>query len=195
MKTSKVICITGGIGSGKSTLCQLIESRGYSVYYSDQRAKLLMNSQHNLVQSITDLFGESAYESGTLNSSFIADCIFKQKHLKVELESLVHPLVKEDFLRWCNESGDEIVFKESALVLETKDKNCHFIVSVIADENTRIDRVKKRSPEISESRIKEIISTQYADQFREKHSHLIIENNGKVDDLEVKVDYLLSKVI
>ena len=195
MKTSKVICITGGIGSGKSTLCQLIESRGYSVYYSDQRAKLLMNSQHNLVKSITNLFGESAYESGTLNSSFIADCIFKQKDLKLELESLVHPLVKEDFLIWCNESGDEIVFKESALVLETKDKNCHFIVSVIADENTRIERVKKRSPEISESRIKEIISTQYADQFREKHSHLIIENNGKVDELEVKVDYLLSKVI
>ena len=108
---------------------------------------------------------------------------------------MVHPLVKEDFLIWCNESGDEIVFKESALVLETKDKNCHFIVSVIADENTRIERVKKRSPEISESRIKEIISTQYADQFREKHSHLIIENNGKVDELEVKVDYLLSKVI
>ena len=195
MKTSKVICITGGIGSGKSTLCQLIESRGYSVYYSDQRAKLLMNSQQNLVKSITDLFGESAYENGTLNNSFIADCIFKQKNLKVELESLVHPLVKEDFLRWCNESGEELVFKESALVLETKDKNCHFIVSIIAERNIRIKRVQKRSPGMSESRIKAIISTQYPDHLRENHSDLIMENNGTIKSLEAKIDYLLSKVI
>lgn len=195
MKTAKVICITGGIGSGKSTLCKMIESKGYSVYYSDERAKFLMNTHHNLVQSITDLFGVSAYESGTLNRAYIADCIFKKQDLKEKLESMVHPLVKEDFLRWSTESGERIVFKESALALETNDRSCEYIVSVIAEENIRIERVKKRSQGLGESRIKAIISTQYPDHVREDHSHLIIENNGTIESLEAKVDYLLSKVI
>ncbi len=195
MKAAKVICITGGIGSGKSTLCRMIESKGYSVYYSDERAKFLMNSQPNLVQSVTDLFGESAFESGTLNSTYIADCIYKKKDLKVKLESMVHPLVKDDFLHWCAEKGERIVFKESALSLETSDKYCQYIVSVIAEKNIRIERVRKRSPGLSESRIEAIISTQYPDHLREKYSHCLIENNGTIQGLEAKVDYLLSKVI
>mgnify|MGYP001583341318 FL=1 len=195
MKTPRVICITGGIGSGKSTLCKLLESRGYAVYYSDERAKQLMSSQMSLVRSITNLFGESAYDSGILNRAFISSCIFKQEYLKVELESLVHPIVKEDFINWSADIGEPIVFKESALVLETNDDSCHFVISIMAEESLRIKRVKQRSPALDETRIKEIILSQHPDHLREKHSHLVIENNGTLNELELQVDYLISKVI
>lgn len=195
MTTPKVVCITGGIGSGKSTFCAMLEAKGHPVYYSDSRAKVLMNSDIKLVDAITDLMGKAAYVGGSLNRPYIADRIFNDQLLKYKFESLVHPVVRKDFNRWALLSGKEVVFKESALVLETKDKSCDLIVSVVADEQVRIERVLQRNPELSERDIKERIKNQYSDAFRKKASQLIIGNNGSLSDLEVKVDYLLSKVI
>lgn len=191
----KVICITGGMGSGKSTFCAMLEAKGQSVYYSDNRAKLLMNSDVKLVDAITNLMGKAAYEGGSLNRSYIADRIFNNQILKHKFESLVHPVVRADFERWAMLCGKNVVFKESALVLEAKDKTCEFIVSLVADEDVRIERVKMRNPDLKEQHIKERLSTQYKDDYRRKHSHLVVVNNGTLSDLEVKVDYLLSKVI
>lgn len=195
MEVPKVICITGGIGSGKSTFCAMLEAKGHAVYNSDSRAKVLMNSNVKLVDAIIDLMGTAAYEGGSLNRPYIADRIFNNQLLKHKFESLVHPVVRKDFNRWAMLSGKPVVFKESALVLETKDNTCDYIVSVVADEELRIARILERNPELSVEDIQERIKNQYSDTFRKKASQLIIANNGTLSDLEVKVDYLLSKVI
>lgn len=191
----KIVCITGGLGSGKSTFCAMLEAKGYPVYYSDNRAKVLMNSDVKLVEAITALLGKVAYEGGTLNRSYIAERIFNDPQLKHKFESLVHPAVRVDFEHWAKISGSSVVFKESALVFEAKDRTCDYIVSIVAKEQVRIQRVIQRNPELNTERIKERIANQHQDDYRRKHSHLIIANNGSLSDLEVKVDYLLSKVI
>ena len=125
----------------------MLEAKGYLVYNSDNRAKILMNSDVKLVDAITNLMGKPAYEGGSLNRSYIADRIFNNQILKHKFESLVHPVVRADFERWAMLSGKDVVFKESARS-RRKDKTCEFVVSIVADEDIRINRVKKRNPEL-----------------------------------------------
>ena len=134
MKQSKIICITGGIGSGKSTVCAMLESKGHPVYYSDERAKALMHTNATLVQGITALLGEQAYLQGELNRAYVAEKIFGSSEHKEKLESIVHPAVREDFELWKLNSGSAVVFKESALVFETGDTTCEHVVSIVADD-------------------------------------------------------------
>ncbi len=195
MKQSKVICITGGIGSGKSTVCSMLENKGYPVYYSDERAKVLMTVDATLVQGITALLGEQAYLRGELNRTYVAEKIFGSSELKEKLESIVHPAVREDFEHWKLNSSSTVVFKESALVLETGDSSCEHVVSVVADEDVRISRVLARNSEMNESQIRERLGNQLGDAHRRAQSDTVIENNGSLDDLNLQVDYLLSKVI
>lgn len=195
MKQSRVICITGGIGSGKSTVCAMLESKGYHVYYSDERAKALMHTNSTLVQGITALLGEQAYSQGELNRTYVGEKIFGNSELKEKLESLVHPAVREDFEHWKLSSGSTVVFKESALVLETGDPTCEHVVSIVADENVRISRVIARNSEMNESQIRARLDNQLEDAHRRAQSDTVIENNGSLEDLNLQVDYLLSKVI
>jgi dephospho-CoA kinase len=195
MKQSRVICITGGIGSGKSTVCAMLESKGYPVYYSDERAKALMHTNPTLIQGITALLGEQAYSQGALNRAYVAEKIFGSSALKEKLESIVHPAVREEFEHWKRNSGSTVVFKESALVLETGDPTCEHVVSVVADEHVRIARVMARNTEMNESQIRERLANQLGDVYRRAQSDTIIENNGSLKDLSLQVDYLLSKVI
>ncbi|REJ62469.1 MAG: dephospho-CoA kinase [Bacteroidetes bacterium] len=195
MKQSRVICITGGIGSGKSTVCAMLESKGHPVYYSDERAKALMHTNATLVQGITALLGEQAYLHGELNRAYVAEKIFGSSALKEKLESLVHPVVREDFEHWKLNSGSTVVFKESALVLETGDPTCEHVVSIVADEHVRIARVMARNTEMNESQIRARLANQLGDAQRRAQSDTIIENNGSLEDLNLQVDYLLSKVI
>ena len=195
MKQSKVICITGGMGSGKSTVCAMLESKGHPVYYSDERAKGLMHTNATLIQGITALLGEQAYSQGELNRAYVAEKIFGSSALKEKLESLVHPAVREDFEHWKLNSGSPVVFKESALVLETGDPTCEHVVSIVADEHVRIARVMARNTEMNESQIRERLANQLDDVHRQAQSDTIIENNGSLEDLNLQVDYLLSKVI
>lgn len=195
MKQYRVICITGGIGSGKSTVCEMLESKGHPVYYSDERAKALMHTNATLVQGITALLGEQAYLQGELNRAYVAEKIFGSSALKEKLESLVHPAVREDFEHWKLNSGSKVVFKESALVLETGDPTCEHVVSIVADEHVRIARVMARNTEMNESQIRERLANQLGDAYRRAQSDTIIENNGSLEDLNLQVDCLLSKVI
>lgn len=195
MKQSRVICITGGMGSGKSTICAMLESKGHPVYYSDERAKALMNQNATLIQGISTLLGERAYSHGILNRAYVAEKIFGSSALKEKLESLVHPAVREDFELWKLNSGSAVVFKESALVFETGDTTCEHVVSIVADEHIRIARVMARNTEMNDSQIRERLANQLGDAHLRAQSDTVIENNGSLEDLNVQVDYLLSKVI
>ena len=137
-----VVCITGGIGSGKSTVCKYIEQRGYPVYYSDTRAKELMEHDHQIREQIIAVFGPTIYtDSEELNRSELARHIFNDPDLKQSLESIVHPRVHKDFVQWSKAQTSQLLFKESPLALEIGDQSCQTIVVVHAEVELRISRV------------------------------------------------------
>jgi len=154
------IGITGGIGAGKSTVSQLFKTLGVPVYNSDERAKWLMNHDLDLKNKIIKLFGDNAYTSHEeVNRMLIAQKVFNDKLLLVQLNELVHPAVKKDYLDWSTSIlNNKYSLKESALLFETGiykelDKN----ILVVAPLNIRIERVMKRdgiSQELVEQRIK-----------------------------------------
>ena len=103
----KKIAICGGIGSGKSTVCQMFAERGVAIYDSDSRAKSLMNESEALREALMAEFGAECYEGGELNRPYLAQRVFASAEQLEKLNSIVHPAVKDDFLRWAEEqSGD-----------------------------------------------------------------------------------------
>jgi dephospho-CoA kinase len=139
------IGITGGIGSGKSTICKILEQLGYPVFYADIVAKQNMLENLDLIQAITHVFGHEAYTDKQLNRNFLSNQIFQKPELKEKLNGLVHPTVYQSFERWKKDQESPLVFNESALLFETGSyKRFDAIWLVIADEEDRIRRVIKR---------------------------------------------------
>lgn len=192
----RVFCVTGGIGSGKSTVCKLLENKGMHVYYSDERAKFLMSYNEDLKRKIVEIFGNKSYQSnGTLDRSFLSAKIFADHSLKLALEKVVHPVVRADFDQWLLQNDERIVFKESALVFETSDGSCQEILVIITEKELRIQRVLERSSQMSRMDVMNRISNQTSDQIRRDGSSFIIENNADKKTLEQRVDYFLASVI
>ncbi len=113
----KIIGLTGGIGSGKSTAAHFIEKMGYPVYYSDARAKAIVNDNLTLKNAIINLLGKDAYTTdGTYNRKWVAEQVFDNKDLLEKLNQIIHPAVKQDFETWVNQQNTEFVFKESSFI-------------------------------------------------------------------------------
>ena len=146
----KRIGLTGGIGSGKSTVAQLFELIGIPVYSADQRARKLMLENAALRQEIRELLGEEAYhEDGNLNRKWIASQVFADKELLAQLNGLVHPAVFRDFEDWAEQHKDQdgvpYVLKEAAILFESGgDLQLDKIIFVSAPEQIRIERVMRR---------------------------------------------------
>lgn len=117
-ENAKIIGVTGGIGSGKSTVSQFIEEAGFPVYYSDIRAKTIVNDDAELQEKIKSLLGVNAYdENGFYNRRYVGEIIFNDEDLRLKLNSLIHPAVKINFLNWVSQQTTPFVFKETALLL------------------------------------------------------------------------------
>ncbi|UKN02977.1 dephospho-CoA kinase [Paracrocinitomix mangrovi] len=179
MKTYLSIGITGGIGSGKSYVCRIIEAMGYPVFYSDQEAKNITNSHPKAIEQITILFGKEAYIDQALNSPFIAEQVFNDPNLRLKLNEIVHPLVRDKYFEWAESSGAKLVFNEAAILFETGaykqyDKMC----LIVAPKQMRIDRVKKRSG-LSEEQILERMSSQWTDEQKIPLADFVINNDEK----------------
>lgn len=196
----KKVAITGGIGSGKTKVCELLQEKGYPVYPSDDKAKYLMVHDQGLRTKLLALLGTEAYVVGNdgqvldLNKGFISSAIFEDSSLKTRLESLVHPVVREDFEKWSNEQTSSLVFHESALVLLTR-YYLHFdaVVLVSAPESIRVERVMKRDGISREAVLKRIQSQPFYDELEERATHLI--DNSGVIRLEDQVMALLEDLI
>ena len=125
-ESAKIIGITGGIGSGKSTVSKLIEEAGYPVYYSDIRAKTIVNDHAELQQQIKQLLGEKSYdENGLYDRKYVADIVFEDEEILLKLNSLIHPAVKIDFENWVSQQTTDFVFKETALFVKIKNLNSY----------------------------------------------------------------------
>ncbi|GAB4204993.1 MAG: dephospho-CoA kinase [Bacteroidia bacterium] len=190
----KIICITGGIGSGKSTVSKIIQTLGYPVYYSDERAKQ-MYFLPEIKEQIIQLLGKDAYlNDKQINKNYIASKIFSDKSLLEKINHIIHSAVKKDFQTFLNEHKEKnIVFKESALIFEAKlQNNCDKIILVTAPKDIRIKRVMKRDG-LSEEEILQRMDKQWNDDEKIKHCDYLIVNLEE-EPLLPKVLEILNKI-
>ena len=178
--STKIIGITGGIGSGKSTVSKLIEEAGYPVYYSDIRAKSIVNDNHELQQKIKELLGDDAYDEDSLyDRRYVAEIVFGNEDLLLKLNSLIHPAVKIDFKKWVKQQTTEFVFKETALLFELKlNKSCYKSLLVTADDNCRLKRVMDRDNKTYRE-VETIMLRQMPEKDKVKIADFVIFNNRR----------------
>ena len=154
----KKIAICGGIGSGKSTVCQMFAERGAAIYDSDSRAKALMNSSAELREALIAEFGAECYANGALNRPYLAEKVFGSEEQLAKLNSIVHPAVKTDFLRWAEEQEGDYCILETAILFESGfDAVVDCSVAVLAPMPLRVERAMQRdgaTKEQIEARIK-----------------------------------------
>ena len=111
--------LTGGIGSGKTTVLSLFNSLGVPIYQSDERAKWLINNHSEIINSLTSLFGDKIYIDKKINAAYLSNIVFKDPEKLGQLNSVVHPKVAEDFIFWCSKQDASYVVKEAAILIET----------------------------------------------------------------------------
>lgn len=179
MKHPVKIGVTGGIGSGKSTICKVIEILGYPVYYSDARANHITASDPATIAAITEGFGPEAYEDGVYNRRKIAEIVFSQPEKRDLINSIVHPAVRKDFEEWCARQESPLVFQESALLFETGnyryfDKS----ILVVSPLELRVKRIASRD-NISEEAVRARIASQMPDEEKRRLADFVIENDEK----------------
>ena len=185
---SFLVGITGGIGSGKTTVSNIFSHLGYKVYNSDERAKYLMQTNDKIIREITALLGDSAYSKGALEKTIIAQAIFNNKSLIEKINSIVHPETIKDFNSWVSENKDSILVKESALIYQSGSyKDLDEIILVEARDEIRTERVLKRDKHKDKDEILKIIRSQKLKNKEDLNPDYILENNGE--------DLLLPKVI
>lgn len=140
-----IIGLTGGIGSGKSTVGSMFKELGVPVYNSDERAKQLMNTSKEIRKQLLELFGEDAYLNEGLNRPFIAEKVFKDSTLLTKLNNIVHPAVRKDFSSWAESHEAPYVIQETALLFENKTQEFYDkTILVTAPKEVRIQRVLAR---------------------------------------------------
>jgi len=170
--------ITGGIGSGKSTIARIFRILGIPIYNADTKAKWLMAHNTQLKESIVNAFGEDSFVGNSLNRIYLAERVFNDKKLVSELNSLVHPQVAVDFERWCTEQKADYIIKEAALLIETgSSSDLDYMILVTAPEKLRIDRIKNRDPQRSLEQIKNIMQNQINVEDAKATANFIIEND------------------
>ena len=174
----KVVGLTGGIGSGKTTVGNIFKRLGIPVYDSDSRAKALYTENPDLRKSVEEAFGRDIYSGDQINRARLAAIVFQDKSKLQTLNALVHPILNEDFEKWANAQNAPYVIREAAILLESGGfKTCDAIIVVTAKESVRISRVMSRD-QATESQVLDRIRNQWSDAKRLKYADYEIENGG-----------------
>src|SRR5450432_2094716 len=172
------IGLTGGIGSGKTTVAQIFEVFGIPVYYADLAAKDLMNQDPELKKQIISAFGKEAYKENKLDRAWLGRIVFADPEKLNTLNQIVHPATLKDAALWMNKQKTHYALKEAALIFEGGlEKYFDFIIGVSAPESLRIQRVKERDQSDSEN-ILQRISRQMDDAEKMNHCDFVIINDG-----------------
>lgn len=189
---TKIIGLTGGIGSGKSTVASYIASKGIPVYIADEEAKKIMELPEVILE-VQQLFDENIlFENNQLNRAKIAEIVFKNPQKLQELNAVIHPKVKMHFMNWLKLHEDfPFVVKEVAILFETGgDASCDKVILVTAPEEVRIKRVMQRD-KTNRINVKNRIKNQLSDQEKKAKSDFIIENID-IDTTFKQVDKVLK---
>ncbi len=186
--------LTGGIGSGKTTVASMFNELGIPVYIADVEAKRLMVESDTIVTGVTDLFGPKAYIDGVLNRSFIASQVFDNKEKLEALNAIVHPAVHQDFENWVAKQDAPYVLKEAAIIFENRgEKKLDFTILVTAPLEMRIARVLKRDKTDREAVLSRM-NNQWGDDKKRALATFCIENID-VEDTREHVKYLHNQLI
>ncbi len=191
----KIIGLTGGIGSGKSTVADFFSLLGIAIYKADDAAKSMMIADELLISGIKKLFGADAYESGILNRKFIAEQVFSNPELLSQLNALVHPAVKRDFMEWIKIQQSPYIIREAAILFESGSyQDCDKVITVFAPEKERISRVMLRDG-LSEAEVIKRIQNQWSDERKIQLSDFVINNyeNHLIIPQVMKIHELLTK--
>ncbi len=173
------IGLTGGIGSGKSTIAKIIATLGYPVYISDFKASELINRDEEIKKHLIELFGKDIYQpDGNLDKKRLAGIIFNDKEAIKQVNGIVHPAVTRDFMEWCSAQRRPLLFFESAILFEAKLENLFdYIILITTDLETRVERVISRDSTTREKVIERI-------NIKQTKSDFVIYNNN--DDKVIK---------
>ncbi|CAM4004513.1 dephospho-CoA kinase [Flavobacterium weaverense] len=188
---TKIIGLTGGIGSGKTTIANYFHSFGIPLYIADDEARKLMQSI-KIVNSIKDAFGESLFENDILIREKLAKIVFDNPEKLQILNAIVHPAVKSHFKNWLlQHQSNSFVLYEAAILFESgSHKNCDFVIAVTAPVDIRIERVMKRDKTTRELILKRM-EAQWTDEQRISKSNFVIENIS-LDKAKQKAEEILK---
>ena len=171
-----VVGLTGGIGSGKSTIAKAFAALGIAVFNSDEQAKALIANNAQVKKRIIAAFGEEAYQNGEYNRAYIAQIVFNNSEKLAILNSIVHPALAKHFKLWAKKQTSPYVLKEAAILFESGSyKDCDYIITVTAPEEVRIARVMARD-HCTEAQVRARMAQQWSDAQRIALSNAVIEN-------------------
>ncbi len=177
----KIVGLTGGIGSGKTTVAKMFASYGVPVYNADIEAKKLMNSSHTIREQLISLLGEETYQNGILNRKYMAGRIFNNPDLLDKANAIIHPKVAANFLQWAKVQTAPYVLKEAAILFESGSfSNCDAVILVTAPREERIKRVMERD-QVSREEVLARMNNQWSDEKKRGLSDFIIQNENLSD--------------
>lgn len=183
-----VVGLTGGIGSGKTTVANIFEKfKNVVIYFADFEAKKLMNASTTIKTKIIEQFGEASYKNNQLNRPFISDIVFKDKSKLAVLNSIVHPILKNHFQEFVKQHQDKhYIIYENAILFETKSNlNCDIIISVYAPLSIRIERTMLRDGS-TKTAVENRIKSQWLEDKKLLQSNYIIQNINQ-DSLQSQI--------
>ena len=181
MKKALHIGLTGGIGSGKSTVAKVFETLGIPVYYADDRSKSILQNNPSVKEKIVKEWGESVLDTkGSIDKKALAGLVFSQSEELKKLNAILHPLVALDYQFWLSQQLDvPYIIKEAAILIESGSyKNCDKIIMVVAPEDIAISRVMARDA-VSAEQVKQRIANQMPVEEKIKFAHFIIHNDNQ----------------
>ena len=190
---TKIIGLTGGIGSGKSTVARYIESKGISIYIADDEARKTTDTIE-VSNAIARAFGDEILDNGIVNLKALSQIVFNNAENLQLLNSIIHPAVRIHFLEWLEKhSDDAFVIKETAILFESGSyKNCDKIITVEAPEEIRLQRVVIRD-NVLEDEVKARMRNQWTDAMRAEKSDFVVVNI-EIGEMQLKVDQILKKL-
>jgi len=172
----KIIGLTGGIGSGKTTVAKMFSELGIPVYIADTEARKLSNRSKVIRRKLIDLLGQEAYIDNRLNRTFVAEKIFNDTDLLKAVNAIIHPKVASHFKRWVKKQQGPYVIKEAAILFENGGyKQCDKTILIVAPEAIRIERLLARD-QSSKAEIEARMKNQWSDSEKKKLADIIIEN-------------------
>jgi len=179
LKKPLQIGITGGIGSGKSTVCRIFSTLGIAIYDADSRAKSLMTTDGILIEQIKKEFGVLSFRSdGNMDREYLARTVFQDKEKLERLNKLIHPRVAQDYERWVSEQKNDYILKEAALLFEAKSYQAlDKVILVHAPSEIRIKRVLQRDPQRTRQQVEDIMRNQMQDEEKLKLADFSIVND------------------
>ena len=170
------VAITGGIGTGKTTILSMFADKGIPVFNSDEIAREIMNTNPLLKNEIITAFGDKAYDKNKLNKKYLSNVVFNNETLLKKINSIVHPYVANEFNSWIKKQDSKYIIYESAIIFENQGEGFFDkIICVTAPEDDIISRVMKRN-NFSKDKIKSIINKQLPNEAKIQKSDYVIEN-------------------